>query len=72
MHCATWNSSNEVVIVTPPPADMQSCALLIPSSADSLTPFNLLAEDGYAIAIAIVSVWLVGFAVRAVIRVLGH
>jgi hypothetical protein len=71
MQCATWNAENAVVIVTPPPSDISTCALLIPNSGDVLnSPFSLSAEDGLAIASAIVLVWGVGFATRALIRVL--
>jgi hypothetical protein len=69
--CATTNASNQVVIVTPPPADVTTCALLIPTAEDSMnSPFSLTPADGLAIATAIVSVWAVGFATRALIRVL--
>ena len=69
--CATYNGLNQVLIVTPPPADMSTCALLIPTVADSINdPFHLSAADGYAIAIAIVTVWCTGFAARALIRAL--
>lgn len=67
--CATYNASNQVSIVTPPPADMSTCALLIPTVGDSLNnPFILSAADGYTIALAVVSAWAVGFASRALIR----
>ncbi len=71
--CATYNASNQVLIVTPPPADMSTCALLIPTVGDSVNdPFHLDAADGLAIASAIVLVWGTGFAARALIRVLKN
>lgn len=67
--CATYNESGQVLIVTPPPADMSTCALLIPTVGDSVNdPFHLSASDGTAIAAAIVLVWCAGFAGRALIR----
>jgi hypothetical protein len=72
MRCATWNSGHQVIIVDPPPADMTTCALLIPEAGDTVnSPFALSAEDGIAIAAAIVGVWVVGFGTRALIRVLN-
>ena len=69
--CATYNGSNQVLIVTPPPADMSTCALLIPTVGDSVNdPFHLSAADGSAIAVAIVSMWCLGLATRLLIRVL--
>lgn len=71
MQCASWNASNQVVIVTPPPADLSSCALLIPNAGDSLnSPFTLSVADGVTIGSAIVFVWGVGYASRSVIRAL--
>jgi hypothetical protein len=73
MRCATWDLSRQVILVEPPPADLSTCALLIPEAGDSLNnPFALTAEDGLAIAAAIVGVWIVGFGSRILIRVLGH
>jgi uncharacterized protein (UPF0210 family) len=73
MRCATWDAARQVILVDPPPADLSTCALLIPESGDSLNnPFMLSAEDGLAIAAAIVGVWIVGFGARVLIRVLGH
>jgi hypothetical protein len=69
--CATYNASQQVVIVTPPPNDLSTCALLIPTPEDSMnSPFNLSAADGLSIAYAIVAVWAIGFAFRALARVL--
>lgn len=69
MICANYNASGQVTVVTPPPADLSTCALLIQTPGDSLNnPFMLSASDGYAIATAVVSVWCVGFAFRAIIR----
>jgi hypothetical protein len=73
MRCATWDTGHQVLIVDPPPADLTTCSLLIPESGDTLnSPFALSAEDGMAIAVAIVGVWIVGFGSRVLIRVLGH
>jgi hypothetical protein len=70
--CATVNSAQQVVIVLPQPANISTCALLIPTTEDSLnSPFNLTPADGYAIAVAIVGVWAVGFGIRAIARVLS-
>lgn len=69
--CATYNAANQVLIVTPPPADMSTCALLIQSAEDwQNNPFYLSAADGTAVAVAIVACWSAGFAVRALIRAL--
>lgn len=69
MICATYNASGQVIVVTPPPADLSTCALLIPTPADGMNnPFILSASDGYAIAIAVVSIWAIGFAFRVLSR----
>ena len=69
--CGTYNISGQVSIVTPPPADLSTCALLIPTEADSTNnPFVFSAADGSAIAFAVVAAWAVGFAGRALIRAL--
>lgn len=69
--CATYDVNGNVVVVTPPLADLSACALLIPSGQEGITnPFALSASDGLAIASAIVLVWGAGFCVRALIRVL--
>ena len=71
MICATYDASGVVSIVTPPPADVTGCALLIPTAADQANnPFALSGADGVAVAAAIVGVWCVGFAGRALIRAL--
>jgi hypothetical protein len=73
MRCATWDAGHQVILVEPPPADLATCALLIPEAEDTLnSPFALSAEDGMAIAVAIVGVWIVGFGSRVLIRVLGR
>jgi len=70
--CATYDASGAVSVVTPPPVDMSTCALLIPTTDDRLNdPFHLSAADGSSIAIAIILVWSVGFAGRAIIRCLN-
>ena len=69
MICATYTNTGQVVIVNPPPADISTCALLIPTPADGMNnPFILSASDGYAIAIAVVSIWAIGFAFRVLSR----
>ena len=71
--CATYNSTGQVSIVTPPPADMSTCALLIPTTEDNVNnPFILSAAEGYAIALAVVSVWALGFASKALISVVKN
>lgn len=73
MRCATWDAGQQVLLVDPPPADRSTCALLIPEPGDTLNhPFSLSAEDGMAIAFAIVGVWIAGFAARVLIRALGR
>jgi hypothetical protein len=67
--CATYNAAHQVMVVSPPPADLSTCALLIPTANDSMnSPFSLSMADGLAIAGAIVAVWAVGFAFRAIAR----
>jgi hypothetical protein len=67
--CATYDSNGIVSVVTPPPADVSTCALLIPTTGDSVNnPFMLSAADGALIASAVISAWAVGFACRALIR----
>lgn len=69
--CATYNGANQVLIVTPPPADMSTCPLLIQTAEDwQNNPFYLSTADGMAVAVAIVAVWSAGFAGRALIRAL--
>jgi hypothetical protein len=73
MRCATWDTGHQILLVDPPPADLSTCALLIPEPGDTLNhPFSLSAEDGMAIAFAIVGVWTAGFAVRVVSRAIGR
>ena len=69
--CATYNAAGQVLIVSPPPADMTTCALLIPTSADPVNPFALSAEGGAQVAFAILGAWAVGFAARVLIRTLS-
>ena len=69
--CATYNATGQVTILQPQPADTSTCSLMIPTSDDGMNIFKLSAEDGTAIAFAIVTVWCVGFASRAVIRLLN-
>ncbi len=70
--CATYNVVGQVLIVIPPPADLSTCALLIPTADDAANnPFLLSPADGVAVAFAIVSVWAVGFGFRALIRSLN-
>lgn len=67
--CATYNVSGVVSIVSPPPADMSTCALLIPTVGDSVNdPFHLSASDGSAIAIAIAALWFTAYVVRLLIK----
>lgn len=71
MICATYDAAGAVQVVIPPPADVTGCALLIPTASDQANnPFALSEADGVAVAVAIVSVWFVGFAGRAVIHAL--
>lgn len=71
MICATYDVSGQVTVVSPPPADLGTCALLIPTGSEGASnPFALSAADGLAIASAIVLVWGAGFCVRALVRVL--
>lgn len=70
--CATYNITGAVLIVTPPPADLSTCALLISTAAEwGNNPFALSEADGIAIASAIVLVWTVGFCWRALNRTLS-
>lgn len=69
MLCATYNGSNQVLIVTPPPADMSTCALIIPTYAETLnSPFSLSASDGSAIAAGIAALWFTAYVVRLFIK----
>lgn len=71
-YCATYNESGQVLVVTPPPADMSTCALLLPTVADNANnPFYLSAADGTTIAFAVVAAWMVGMAGRLLIRSLS-
>ena len=70
--CATYDVNGVVTVITPPPADAMSCALLIPTASDQANnPFIWSGVDGMAIALAVVGVWCVGFAGRALIRSLN-
>lgn len=72
MLCATYDAEGVISIVLPAPADITTCALLIQTPAESANnPFMFSAEDGAAIAYAVVGVWCVGFAGRALIRSLA-
>lgn len=69
MICATYDGTGQVIVVTPPPSDLGTCALLIPSGSEGISnPFAFSAADGAAIASAIVLVWGAGFVGRALIR----
>lgn len=72
MICAQWDSSGVVSVVSVPPTDLSTCALLLPSGAEGVSnPLALSSADGGAIAAAVVFVWAVGFAGRALIRALS-
>ena len=69
--CATYNGTGQVTVVTPPPADMSTCALLIPTVGDSINdPFHLSAQDGLDISYAILTVWAVAVGWRILIRLI--
>ncbi|WP_123957962.1 hypothetical protein [Cupriavidus necator] len=58
--------------VTPPPADLATCAYVVQSSAEFLNnPLALSAADGGAIGSAILLVWAVAYTIRAVLGALS-
>jgi len=67
---AEAGASAPVLVASPEPCT--SLVLLTPGeyAAFASNPFNLSVEDGALIASAVVSVWVVAFCVRALIRVL--
>lgn len=72
MICAQWDVNGQVQIVAVPPADLSTCALLLPSGAEGVSnPLALSSADGGAIAAAVVFVWAVGFAGRSLVRSLS-
>lgn len=70
--CLVVGSGGELYVLTPTPADVSACTLVAPSGAEVIgNPLALSAEDGGAIAGAIVLVWGAGFVGRALIRSLS-
>ncbi len=71
MRCVTINESGVLVDVVPQPADWSSCAFILQSGAEAgANPFYLSADEGQSVALAIIFVWGVGFAWRAIIQLL--
>lgn len=72
MLCAQSDIYGVVSITPSQPADLTTCALVIPTAGDlGNNPFALSPADGTAVASAIVLVWGAGFACRALIRSLS-
>lgn len=71
MRCVAIDGSGFVVDVDPQPVEVSACALVLSSGGElGANPFNLSQADGEAIAWAVVVVWAIGFAWRAVIQTL--
>ena len=70
--CVVVGSGGELLVQVPAPADLSTCALVVPSGTEVIgNPLALSAADGGAIAGAITLVWGAGFVGRALIRVLS-
>lgn len=74
MRCVSMVQSGSIYYIVdtlPQPTDLTTCAMVLPSANEVIGanyPFNLSASDGLTIAYAIVALWGVGFAGRALVR----
>lgn len=69
MQCVVVDTNGALVLQDPQPADISSCAMVVLSGSEAVgNPFALSAEDGAAVGVAIIGVWAVAFAIRAVIQ----
>ncbi|XYI32386.1 hypothetical protein MNJPNG_09510 [Cupriavidus oxalaticus] len=70
--CVQVNGDGSMSAVTPQPVDLGTCAYVVQSSAEHLNnPLALSATDGGAIGSAILLVWAVAYAIRAVLVALA-
>lgn len=65
-------SSGQVVVANPQPADVSNCSAVVLSGAEfqglaTADIFNISVADGLTISTAIVGVWVIGWAFRALI-----
>ena len=65
-------SSGQVVVANPQPADLSNCSAVVLSGAEfqglaTADIFNISVADGLTISSAIVGVWVIGWAFRALI-----
>ncbi|MDF3831822.1 hypothetical protein P3W85_02455 [Cupriavidus basilensis] len=70
--CVQVNGSGALVAVSPQPADLSTCAYVVQASSEFLNnPLALSAGDGQTIGTAILLVWAVAYAIRAVLGALA-
>lgn len=70
--CVQVNGDGSMSAVSPQPADLNTCAYVVQSSAEVLNnPLALSAADGATIGTAILLVWAGAYAVRAVLATLS-
>lgn len=65
-------SSGQVVLANPQPVDLSNCSALVLSGAEyqalaAADIFNISVADGLTVSTAIVGVWAIGWAFRALI-----
>lgn len=72
MICVEIGVDGAVYAVTPQPADVSACGMVI-VSADSVmnTPWALTPEQGSQIGASILLVWAVAFSFRMIVRALS-
>lgn len=72
MQCLTIGEGGALVVQNPQPADLSACEMVVLSGSEAMgNPFALSAEEGATISVAIIGVWAVAFAFRALIQTLS-
>lgn len=71
MFCVQLDANNFVQVITPQPADISTCAMVIAAPGEiGASPFSLSSDDAVTVAYAVIACWGVGFAFRALIKTL--
>ncbi len=73
MRCVTVDASGFVVEVSPEPADVTTCALVLASPAEvGSSPFALTVDEATTLAWAIAPMWIVAWIFRAYLQPLRN
>jgi len=71
MLCVQLDTSNFVQVISPQPADITTCTMVIVAPTEVKSPFDLSVDDALTISYAVIPVFLAAFAWRMVIRALN-